>query len=107
MGIRCDAVPLLREPTQLGLRHNQTEPEGKSIERRCRPYFGIARYDERIATARHLPYSGRVALGAVDQHGVVLALPVQDHRNCAVAQRFFKRLPHGLENKLRRPQRGV
>ena len=41
---------------------------------------------------------------AVDQHGVVLDVLVQDRRNGATARRFFKRLLHGLQYK---PQRLV
>ena len=33
---------------------------------------------------------------AVDQHGVVLDILVQDRRNAAAAKRFFKRLLAGL-----------
>lgn len=33
---------------------------------------------------------------AVDQHGVVLDILVQDRRNATVAKRFFKRLLHGM-----------
>jgi putative transposase len=33
---------------------------------------------------------------AVDQHGVVLGILVQDRRSGAAAKRFFKRLLHGL-----------
>ena len=36
---------------------------------------------------------------AVDQHGVVLDIFVQDRRNAAAAKRFFKRLLHGLKYK--------
>src|SRR5205085_783511 len=39
---------------------------------------------------------------AVDQHGVVLDILVQDRRNAAAAKRFFKRLLHGLKYKPRR-----
>ena len=39
---------------------------------------------------------------AVDQHGVVLDILVQDRRNGAAAKRFFKRLLHGLRYKPRR-----
>jgi putative transposase len=39
---------------------------------------------------------------AVDQHGVVLDILVQDRRNAAAAKRFFKRLLHGLQYKPRR-----
>jgi putative transposase len=39
---------------------------------------------------------------AVDQHGVVLDILVQDRRNGAAAKRFFKRLLHGLQYKPRR-----
>jgi putative transposase len=39
---------------------------------------------------------------AVDQHGVVLDILVQDRRNGAAAKRFFKRLLHGLKYKPRR-----
>jgi putative transposase len=39
---------------------------------------------------------------AVDQHGVVLDIFVQDRRNAAAAKRFFKRLLHGLKYKPRR-----
>ena len=38
---------------------------------------------------------------AVDQHGVVLDILVQDRRNGAAAKRFFKRLRHGLKYKPR------
>src|SRR5690348_9812597 len=39
---------------------------------------------------------------AVDQHGVVLDILVQDRRNGTAAERFFKRLLHGLRYKPRR-----
>ena len=39
---------------------------------------------------------------AVDQHGVVLDILVQDRRNATAAKRFFKRLLAGLKYKLRR-----
>ncbi len=39
---------------------------------------------------------------AVDQHGVVLDILVQDRRNALAAKRFFKRLLHGLQYKPRR-----
>src|SRR5438309_6604935 len=39
---------------------------------------------------------------AVDQHGVVLDILVQDRRNAAAAKRFFKQLLHGLKYKPRR-----
>ena len=39
---------------------------------------------------------------AVDQHGVVLDIFVQDRRNAAAAKRFFKRLLHGLKYKPKR-----
>ena len=39
---------------------------------------------------------------AVDQHGVVLDILVQDRRNGAVAKRFFKRLLHGSKYRPRR-----
>ena len=39
---------------------------------------------------------------AVDQHGVVLDILVQDRRNAAAAKRFFKRLLQGLKYKPRR-----
>jgi putative transposase len=39
---------------------------------------------------------------AVDQHGVVLDIFVQDRRNAAAAKRFFRRLLHGLKYKPRR-----
>jgi putative transposase len=39
---------------------------------------------------------------AVDQHGVVLDILVQDRRNAAAAKRFFKRLLRGLQYKPRR-----
>src|SRR5271165_1441074 len=39
---------------------------------------------------------------AVDQHGVVLDILVQERRNGAAAKRFFKRLLHGLKYKPRR-----
>ena len=39
---------------------------------------------------------------AVDQHGVVLDILVQERRNGAAAKRFFKRLLHGLQYKPRR-----
>ena len=39
---------------------------------------------------------------AVDQHGVVLDILVQDRRNGAAAKRFFKHLLHGLKYKPRR-----
>jgi putative transposase len=39
---------------------------------------------------------------AVDQHGVVLDILVQDRRNASAAKRFFKRLLHGLRYKPRR-----
>jgi putative transposase len=39
---------------------------------------------------------------AVDQHGVVLGLLVQDRRNAAAAKRFFKRLLAGLRYKPRK-----
>ena len=38
---------------------------------------------------------------AVDQHGVVLDILVQDRRNATAAKRFFKRLLVGLEYKPR------
>jgi putative transposase len=39
---------------------------------------------------------------AVDQHGVVLDIQVQDRRNTAAAKRFFNRLLAGLRYKPRR-----
>jgi putative transposase len=39
---------------------------------------------------------------AVDQHGVVLDILVQERRNGAAAERFFKRLLQGLQYKPRR-----
>jgi putative transposase len=39
---------------------------------------------------------------AVDQHGVVLDILLQDRRNGEAAKRFFKRLMHGLQYKPRR-----
>jgi putative transposase len=39
---------------------------------------------------------------AVDQHGVVLDIPVQERRNGAAAKRLFKQLLHGLRYKPRR-----
>ena len=39
---------------------------------------------------------------AVDQHGVVLDILVQERRNGAAAKRFFKHLLHGLQYKPRR-----
>ncbi len=39
---------------------------------------------------------------AVDQHGVVLDILVQDRRNATAAKRFFKRLLAGLRFKPRR-----
>jgi putative transposase len=39
---------------------------------------------------------------AVDQHGVVLDILVQGHRNATAAKRFFKRLLAGLKYKPRR-----
>jgi putative transposase len=39
---------------------------------------------------------------AVDQHGVVLDILVQDRRNAAAAKRFFKQLLQGLRYKPRR-----
>ena len=39
---------------------------------------------------------------AVDQHGVVLDILVQDRRNGTAAKRFFKRLLCGLKYKPRR-----
>ena len=39
---------------------------------------------------------------AVDQHGVVLDILVQDRRNGAAAKRFFTHLLHGLQYKPRR-----
>ncbi len=36
---------------------------------------------------------------AVDQHGVVLDILVQDRRNATAAKRFFKRLLAGLKYK--------
>ncbi len=39
---------------------------------------------------------------AVDQHGVVLDILVQNRRNAAAAKRFFKRLLRGLQYKPRR-----
>ena len=39
---------------------------------------------------------------AVDQHGVVLDILVQDRRNGTAAKRFFKHLLHGLQHKPRR-----
>jgi putative transposase len=39
---------------------------------------------------------------AVDQHGVVLGILVQDRRNASAAKRFFKRLLAGLNFKPRR-----
>ncbi len=39
---------------------------------------------------------------AVDQHGVVLDILVQDRRNATAAKRFFKRLLAGLGFKPRR-----
>src|SRR5829696_1295192 len=39
---------------------------------------------------------------AVDQHGVVLDILVQDRRNAAAAKRFFKRLLAGLKYKPKR-----
>jgi putative transposase len=40
---------------------------------------------------------------AVDQHGVVLGILVQDRRNAAAAKRFFKRLLHGLQYQAAAP----
>ena len=42
---------------------------------------------------------------AVDQHGVVLDILVQDRRNGAAAKRFFKQLLHGLQYHPRRSSR--
>ena len=39
---------------------------------------------------------------AVDQHGVMLDILVQSHRNSAAAKRFFRRLLRGLQYKPRR-----
>jgi putative transposase len=39
---------------------------------------------------------------AVDQHGVVLDILVQDRRNASAAKRFFKRLLAGLKDKPRK-----
>ena len=39
---------------------------------------------------------------AVDQHGIVLDILVQDRRNGAAAKRFFKHLLQGLKYKPRR-----
>ncbi|MBV9777788.1 MAG: DDE-type integrase/transposase/recombinase [Acetobacteraceae bacterium] len=39
---------------------------------------------------------------AVDQHGVVLDILVQDRRSAAAAKRFFKRLLAGLKYKPRK-----
>ena len=39
---------------------------------------------------------------AVDQHGVVLDILVQDRRNATAAKRFFKRLLAGLKYKPKR-----
>jgi putative transposase len=39
---------------------------------------------------------------AVDQHGVVLDIFVQDRRNAAAARRFLRRLLHGLKYKPKR-----
>ena len=39
---------------------------------------------------------------AVDQHGVVLDILVQDRRNGSAAKRFFKRLLAGLKDRPRR-----
>jgi putative transposase len=39
---------------------------------------------------------------AVDQHGVVLDILVQDRRNGSAAKRFFKRLLSGLKYRPRR-----
>ena len=39
---------------------------------------------------------------AVDQHGVVLDILVQDRRNASAAKRFFKRLLSGLKYKPRK-----
>jgi putative transposase len=39
---------------------------------------------------------------AVDQHGIVLDILVQDRRNAGAAKRFFKRLLVGLRFKPRR-----
>ena len=39
---------------------------------------------------------------AVDQHGVVLDILVQDRRNATAAKRFFQRLLAGLKGKPRR-----
>jgi putative transposase len=39
---------------------------------------------------------------AVDQHGVVLDILVQDRRNASAAKRFFKRLLAGLKYKPRK-----
>ena len=38
----------------------------------------------------------------MDQHGVVLDILVQEHRNAAAAKRFFKRLLAGLKYKRRK-----
>jgi putative transposase len=39
---------------------------------------------------------------AVDQHGVVLDILVQDKRDGVAAKRFFKRLPQGLRYEPKR-----
>jgi putative transposase len=39
---------------------------------------------------------------AVDQHGVVLDILVQDRRHASAAERFFKQLLHGLRHKPKR-----
>src|SRR5215213_6123822 len=52
----------------------------------------------RPARTRNSSYLWR----AVDQHGVVLDILVQDRRNATAARRFFKRLLAGLKYKPRR-----
>jgi putative transposase len=68
--------------------------------RRCRPKpGGIWHLDEVFLCINDvLHYLWR----AVDQHGVVLDILVQDRRNGSAAKRFFKRLLAGLKYKPRR-----
>lgn len=66
----------------------------KRLKRRRPPPGDTWHLDEvfiRIRGVRH--YLWR----AVDQHGVVLDILVQERRNGAAAKRFFKRLLHGLK----------
>ena len=58
----------------------------------------MARYEVLLRIGSELHYLWR----AVDQHGVVLDILVQAHRNASAAKRFFKRLLRGLRYKPKR-----